>query len=732
MNEKRLDPGRRWLLGIVFALLPACQSHEGQSPRPAVAAHPDAPLSALIAVSIRPDANAPDIAAWVKREVDAFARGETSTPAAFPLPAARGNGVRTFDAFVSSVPIKWFDPLTPDAGASAPRYGAFGDYVAWFGDGWNADWKDGVLGSPPQWSGDSARGWAWSNHEHLLGVPPTATSAPTFEHLTLARFLRAAGVLSNDVTASKWKPADVDTHLRWAKRQFGGSWFRLERDDETRHWHAVRHADAVRYDATSDTRLAITGHLPTRADHSDDGEPLAPGLASGIMGDCSGGQTPWGTIFTAEENVQVYYGDLENAWTTDQKRIGFPPGRAIAFSVAPSRSGLFGSMTAASELHDRDLYGWMSEIDPGEAPDRHYRSARADGDGRGHRKLGAMGRARWENCTVVVDRDWRLLDGEPIVLYGGNDRRGGRVYKFVTREVYRRTMTRAETRALLDDGILYVAHFAGLDNRTGRTLAATRALPTERAPGTGRWIRLDLASPDVAPNAAALGKPETTVGEALRDVDWNGIGGFPDAAAVRAALFTASTKIGVMELNRPEDVEWNPRDPSGRPRLYVAFTGHGRRVALDQRGVLFDPAEHARRSPRRLDPGTIVALEEANPDAPARSRTFTYRTAFAATIGDGAFDAAHPDNLLIDRDGGVWFTTDGNPGTNKTADGVYYLDLDPTHRTKSERIARPSYGRAFRVATVPHGAEATGPAFTPDMTTLFFHAQHPLERWPPR
>jgi secreted PhoX family phosphatase len=124
----------------------------------------------------------------------------------------------------------------------------------------------------------------------------------------------------------------------------------------------------------------------------------------------------------------------------------------------------------------------------------------------------------------------------------------------------------------------------------------------------------------------------------------------------------------------------------------------------------------------------VFALEEADKDNPGTSTTFKF---WGAWFGNGPspaspsqkrglYDAANPDNLVIDPKGGVWFTTDGNPGTNGTADGIYYIDL-PT-------------GFAFRVATTPSDAEATGPAFTPDGKTMFFNVQHPGEdiytTWP--
>jgi uncharacterized protein len=167
------------------------------------------------------------------------------------------------------------------------------------------------------------------------------------------------------------------------------------------------------------------------------------------------------------------------------------------------------------------------------------------------------------------------------------------------------------------------------------------------------------------------------------------------------------------------------------PRLYIAFTNHGRKVALDQNGVLFDPASHDTDSPTRPDrTGAIFAVQENDWANPAASSTFTYFQAWDGTEGEGVFDAANPDNIMIDRDGGVWFGTDGNYSVNRNADAVYYLDLDDAHRT----TARPTYGMAFRVVAAPSDAEATGPAFSSSMGTLFFNVQHPGEymysSWP--
>ena len=297
-------------------------------------------------------------------------------------------------------------------------------------------------------------------------------------------------------------------------------------------------------------------------------------------------------------------------------------------------------------------------------------------------------------------------------------------------------MTRAQIRDLLAAGSLYVAHFADLDNATGTTLAGG-AEATEAKPGHGRWILLSLANDaDIAPNAGtAAGAKGTKVGAALEDMQWNGLGGFASDDAVRLALFTACNKLGIMELNRPEDIEWNPNDPSGTPRLYVAFTKHGKQTALDDLGVMFKPDEWAMKAPSRSDAvGTIFAVEEVDPAHPAASKTFTFFKAFQGVEGAGPFDAANPDNLVIDRDGGVWFGTDGNFGVNGHADAIYYLDLAPQHRAGQPGVVTPTWGRGLRVIAGPSDSEATGPAFSSDMRTFFYAVQHPgeeiLSRWP--
>jgi uncharacterized protein len=664
-----------------------------------------------------------DVPSVTKALVDAFANNRALPIPEFPLRAAGTDTVRALQGMTHNVVVSWLEPLTFDDANSAPRFGANADYVAFFGDGWSE-----AAGNPPQWNGSGTSGRMWVNHEYISNNSATTTSAPTGQQLTLASFLHARGVLTNDVTSSTWAPADIDKLVVSAKAQHGGSWFQIVQDPATGHWSVVRGATAVRYDATSTTLAKITGYTLYGVDHDDAGNPLPAGVVAGITGDCSGAQTPWGTVITAEENVQDYYGDMEACWDGNNKFLpgsGCDPAAAINLDVTPSTSGAFAKISDVNHHHARDGYGWLTEIDVDAAPGEYYGKTTP---GVGHRKIGSMGRARWENATFAVDTAWKPLVGQPIVVYASDDRRGGRIFKFVSSQPYTAYMSKAQARALLDSGKLYVGHFGGLDHADGLKLASG-VVPSAGAPGTGKWIELSVDNnTDDAPNAPALGAG-TKVGTALKSLTWNGIGAFPDTNAVLGALFTASNKIGIEELNRPEDIEYNPVGADGA-RIYVAFTNHTGRLALDATGKVIDPATHGASAPRADADGAIYALKEATPNTPATSLTFSFYQVWRGSQGTQVFNAACPDNIVIDKAGGVWFGTDGNYGRNKHADALYYLDLDPSH----QNTANSTYGKAFRVVAGPSDSEATGPAFSPDMRTVFFAVQHPGEgiysAWP--
>ncbi len=692
-----------------------------------------------------------------------------SVPAGFTFPLANSNSDsnRQIAGLTNETVIKWLDPITNDP--NGPRFGANCDYNAFFGDNWNSaanGWTggpEGVLGNAPQWSGSGSSGYLWTNFEYISGNMPTTTSAPTDGHLILAKVLKASGVLTNNVTSNTWAQADVDTYIRWYKRQIGGSYVHIVKDGTGKWVVDLSGLHNKRFDATSNTLLRLTGGQNLSGpETSDSGAVLPLNVIPGLQGDCSGGISPWGTVITAEENTQDYYGDVEPCWNSSQRFTtgqGFDSGAALNPTFTASTSGEFGRISVASELHRRDGYGWACEIDPERPANDYYDAA----DGRGHRKLGLMARFRWENLTFVTGTDFKLIPNQPIVAYGADDRRSGRIFKFVSTANYTTGMTRAQVRALLDAGKLYVAHFTDLHNDQGRTVGATTTrggititlpggnagVPTETNKGNGVWIELSTTNTtQTAPNSGAAvpaghsiitgpNLPAASVGAALLSNTYNGIGGFADDNMVRTCAFTAAAKLGIRELNRPEDLEWNPFGFAGgtgsEPRMYIAFTNHNSRTCCDTNGVLLDPAstaathEHGDTSSRNDNDGRVWVMSYGGAN-PATSTTFTFWQVLGSNEPlqtSSPFDFSDPDNLAIDKDGGVWFGTDGYFGSSDSvgsgrSDAIYYLDTDTTHAN--------SFGRPFRVIAAPSNAEATGPLFAPDMKTLFYSAQHPGEQ----
>ncbi len=652
---------------------------------------------------------------WVMARVAAIKAGTEEPGDYLPLPQRVTDSVETAGGLKSNVVVSWMDPLNFTDNTATPRFGANADFLAFFGDR-----RGSVLGS--LYEGSSAAGWMWSNHEYISGTSPNsaaAGTAPNGQQLGFTQFLADRGIIAAGAvdTAGYWAGADatLSIFLEQAKRQVGGSWFRVVQDPGSGDWTVDRSAGAKRFDGTSGTLVKVVG--TTLSTNGTDPTQVVVGTQN----NCSGAHTPWGTVLSGEENVQDYYGELEpffssqGAFVPTVGAATAASGGDIVLDYAPEASGEWGRNADTTKNYPKDHYGYLTEFDPTAAPTAAYDST----TGLGHQKLGAMGRSRWENATFVTGEDWALVNNQPIVIYGGDDRRGGRIFKFVTSANWTSGMTKAQTRNLLATGKLYAAHFKDLKNDgNGLTIGAGGDTPTQAAPGNGEWIEMSLSNTTQdAPNAAAI-TAGTKVGAALQNNTWNGMGAFVSEAQMKSVLFTACNKLGIMELNRPEDLEYNPFDSS----IYVAFTNHNRRRALTNAGlVIGTPAVGDLRADTL---GAVFVMKEATPAAPGTSLTFTFWSAWngrsQAASGTDPYVAANPDNIVIDPTGEVWFGTDGNYGTNNKADAIYYLD-------RAEK-------KAYRVVSTPSDAEATGPAFTPDGKTLFFNVQHPGEAvysaWP--
>jgi uncharacterized protein len=182
-------------------------------------------------------------------------------------------------------------------------------------------------------------------------------------------------------------PDQVQAH----RSALGVSVVRIRKDGE---WNVVMDPLNRRLDGYAD--IELTGPAA--------GADVVAGatMVKGTVGNCSGGQTPWGTLLTCEENVD----DYAEYWGSDY-----------------------------NPMHQ----GWITEIDPFDVASTP-------------RKHTAMGRFRHENAAVVVAADNR------VVVYMGDDKRDACVYKFVSRGTYS-PADRAANLNLLETGDLYVADF---------------------------------------------------------------------------------------------------------------------------------------------------------------------------------------------------------------------------------------------------------------------------------
>ncbi|MBC8069628.1 MAG: DUF839 domain-containing protein [Deltaproteobacteria bacterium] len=623
--------------------------------------------------------------------------------------------LRVIPQVETQIDAAFLDPLTADDAATAPFWGANNDFNAYIGDGWEEQ-------GSPYFTGSGVAGWMFTNFEYASNDRANVGAAPTGNGLQLVTWLAERGVpeFQFDVTDSaQWTAERVDAYILWHKRAVGAAVYRVEYD-ETEGWSIDTSATNTRFDGTSDTLFRIVGGIDVATAQDDDGNDLPANVVPGTSSNCSGGVTPWGTFISAEENVNFAYGELESCWSSANAFVSGPcnPGADIVWSTNPSGSADYTRGTATNTRPD--FYAYLAEIDPEAAPGEAYDPV----TGNGHLKIGSFGRAHWENATFHVGDDWNLVPDQPIVFYSGDDRRGGRIYKWVSQDNYTDGMTKAEIRNLLAEGYTYVAHFADLDNSDDAESGALGGLtvggelPLAASPGNGQWILLSVTNDlDIAPNAGGGGGSMTTVGDALQDVNWNGMGGFPDDETVLLGLYSATNKIGVRELNRPEDLEWRPQDGS----LWIAFTNHDRANALRDDGTLSiddpDTVENERDAFVRSDDfGAIFVLNEEDTANPGSSTNFTFHAAWRGSPGATTYEAANPDNIAVDTEGGIWFGTDGNFGPEKQ-DAIYFLEV----------AADPADSRAWRIATMPSDAENTGPAFASDERTLFFSVQHPAE-----
>jgi secreted PhoX family phosphatase len=461
--------------------------------------------------------------------------------------------------------------------------------------------------------------------------------------------------------------------VKIAMAAHGLSVVEIERVDGTGRWVPVGRG-ARRYNrriSALETKFAVDGPAA--------GSPLLRTAADpagrtviGTLNNCAGGLTPWGTVLSGEENFNQYFvggNEAPEAIRPALARYGIDttkryPSGSRRWERADAR---FDLKANGNEAH---RFGWIVEIDPytpGSTPRKHT----------------ALGRFKHEGATIALAKDGRA------VAYMGDDERFDYLYKFVSdkrMDQGRSEKARRHNLTLLESGTLYVATF---EYTSAAEIDGSGKLPSDGAfNGRGRWIPLVRGDRSLVPGM--------TVEEVL--------------------VFTrlAADKMGATKMDRPEDVEVNPKTG----KVYAALTNNtsrapGAKAAADE----VNPRNNNKH-------GHILELTEDGGDNGAESFSWDLllvcgdpndpNTYFAGYDKRKVSPISCPDNVTFDGAGNLWIATDGNQLDSN--DGLFAVPLEG-----------PERGHVKQFLTVPVGAETCGPFIVGDGRSVFVNVQHPGE-----
>ncbi|MEO0684402.1 MAG: alkaline phosphatase PhoX, partial [Cyanobacteria bacterium J06649_11] len=431
----------------------------------------------------------------------------------------------------------------------------------------------------------------------------------------------------------------------------------------------------------------------------------------GSFGNCAGGTTPWGTVLSAEENFQAQVPEPVYADGTS-----FDPEK-VSFLL--SKGDLYGQGNVFGLAGNK--YGWIVEVDPANPNDY----------GTKHTWLG-----RYRHEAVGV----RAESGKSLALYSGCDRRGGHVYKFVSRDKVSDPKDKANS-GLLSQGTLYVAKFDS--NGTGSWIPLNADAPVNPdLPSNIAGNLINLPSGPQSSQQKLFEVPEPIKGNYFAATKDEEVARYKQQFKKLGDLYTgnaeekqgvilidahyAANAIGATCTARPEDTEIAPNGD-----LYISFTsgspskdgGPDSRIFKGPKGET--PYEY----------GWVMRLTEDR-NNPAAT---TFKWEMLVTGGEpnsGGMGFANPDNLLLDKGGNVWMVTDtstsklNNAVKNRTDDEGKTANISGLFGNNTIWYIPTSgenAGQASLFGIGPMECEATGPCFTPDEQTMFLSIQHPGE-----
>jgi secreted PhoX family phosphatase len=514
--------------------------------------------------------------------------------------------------YTHNVIIRWGDPMLPgapvfdlDAQTAAAQAGQFGfncDFVAqlplplWFEKGGLPAalrlWLLGLRYPKLRYQATS-RALLWSNHEYTSGsemFPGYSSDNPTKEQVDIELAAHGGSVVVIRTKGSKWL-----------------------------------------YEPASPFNRRITGFSPIEIAGPLAGHPLlqtaddpAGTTVLGMLNNCGGGLTPWGTVLTAEENFDQYFGGRNQLVAND-------PAKAALYARLPAPGGeserkwerYYPRFDVSKAPNEYARFGFIVEVDPYDPSSKP-------------KKRTALGRFKHEAASNTLSKDGR------VVVYSGDDARFEYFYKFVTSGKFK-SHDRDGNLQLLDSGTLYVAKL--------------------NADGTGVWLPLVHGTgPLTADN------------------------GFASQAEVIINTRGAADKVGATKMDRPEDIEISPT--TGKVYVALTNNSARTTVAPDAGEVAANPRLGNRWGhiveiiEDGEDNGALTFHWEIFMlcGDPAVASQGTY---FAGYDPTKVSPISCPDNLDFDQAGNLWIATDGasaSPGFATRNDGIFAVPTEGADR----------------------------------------------------
>ncbi|MGE0542503.1 MAG: PhoX family phosphatase [Dehalococcoidia bacterium] len=360
--------------------------------------------------------------------------------------------------YASDVLIRWGDPLFDDSPPFDPGNPSAAAAARQFG--YNNDW----IGFFPLPGGNADQALLAVNHEYTnpeIMFPGYDSDGPT------------KAQVDHELAAHGLTVVEIE--------RAGGAWSYVVGAPLNRR-------------VTGETEIQITGPAAGHAWLQTSDDPSGTRVR-GMLNNCSGGQTPWGTILTAEENFNQYFANNDRLDDGDPRKATHKRYGLTAADSERKWETFYRRFDLAQEPNEPFRFGWMVEIDPTDPTSTP-------------KKRTALGRFKHEGATFITGTDGR------VGVYMGDDERFDYMYKFVTAGAISAS-NRAANADLLDRGTLYAAKF--------------------NDDGTGEWI--------------PLVQGQGTLTEA---------NGFLSQADVLIRAREAGDAAGATKMDRPEDIEFNP------------------------------------------------------------------------------------------------------------------------------------------------------------------------------